>query len=73
MKNWTPEQIRELRKRMKLTQTMFGEQIGTTRQHVYYLERGERTASKTLMLLLDYIDKENAKGKGDKKHGKGNL
>lgn len=57
---------------MKLTQTMFGERIGTTRQHVYYLERGERTASKTLMLLLDYIDNENAKGK-EEKHGKRHL
>jgi len=73
MNNWTPEEIKELRKRLGLSQAMFGKRIGITRQHVYYLERGERTASKTLMLLLDYIDKENAKGKGDNKHGKGNL
>jgi transcriptional regulator with XRE-family HTH domain len=78
MKTWAPEEIRLLRKRLGLIQESFGERIGVTRNYVYYLERGERLPSKTLMLLLDYIDnelreKENAKGKEVKKHGKGNL
>jgi DNA-binding transcriptional regulator YiaG len=70
MKNWTREEIKELRNRMGLSQALFGERIGTTRQYVYYMERGERIPSKTLMLLLSYIDNENEKGKEVKKHGK---
>jgi len=78
MKKWRPDEIRNFRKRLGLTQGTFGDRVGVTRNFVYYLERGERLPNKTLMLLFDYIEnelreKENAKGKEVKKHGKRNL
>jgi DNA-binding transcriptional regulator YiaG len=78
MKTWSPDEIRNLRKRMCLTQETFGDRIGVTRNYVYYLERGERLPSKTLILLLDYIEnetreKENVERKGVKTRGKRDL
>jgi len=58
MKDWSPQQIKNLRDRLWLSQDEFGERIGVTRNYVYYLEKGVRQPSKTLKLLLDYIDME---------------
>ncbi len=58
MKDWSPQQIKKLRDRLWLSQDEFGERIGVTRNYVYYLEKGVRQPSKTLKLLLDYIDIE---------------
>ncbi len=58
MKDWSPQQIKKLRDRLWLSQDEFGERIGVTRNYVYYLEKGVRQPSKTLKLLLDYIDME---------------
>jgi DNA-binding transcriptional regulator YiaG len=59
MKTWTPEQIRELRKTMDLSQKAFSEFMGVTEQHVYYLERGVRVPSQTLRLLLDCVEEKH--------------
>lgn len=74
MKEWTKEQIQELRQRLNLYQREIAQRLGVTREYVVYLEKGVKTPSKTLKLLLDYIEREqNEKEKGEKKHGKGRL
>lgn len=62
MNNWRPEQIEAFRKKLGLSQRVFGELLGVSRIHIYYLERGEREPSKTLMLLLDCIKNNQRKG-----------
>lgn len=73
MRDWIPEEIKELRHDLKLSQKAFGDLLGVTRNFIYYLERGEREPSKTLKLLMDCVErqfKENEKGKESKRHGK---
>ena len=62
MKNWTREKIRTLRDRCKLSQKAFSELLGVTENYVYLLERGVKTPSKTLKLLMDCIEKDLKKG-----------
>ena len=70
---WNAESIKNFRAELKLSQAAFGELLGVTRNYIYYLERGEREPNKTLMLLLDCIERER-KRKGERKgHGKGDL
>ncbi|MBC8554195.1 MAG: helix-turn-helix domain-containing protein [Candidatus Brocadiales bacterium] len=61
MKQWTPRQIKSFRESLKLTQQAFGELLGVTRMHIYYIERGEKNLSKTLKLLLDCIEAKQTK------------
>ena len=68
MKNWTPEEIKEFRKRLSLYQKDFAPMIGVTERYVIYLEKGVRQPSKTLKILLSMIE-ENEKGKEKKKNG----
>jgi DNA-binding transcriptional regulator YiaG len=75
MNEWTPKDIRTLRIRLKLSQERFGELLGVTRVYVNYLEKGVKTPSTTLKLLLNYVEKD-FKGKGNEKekggtHGRG--
>lgn len=66
MKTWEPADIERLRKGHKLTRKAMGELLGVAGNHVYLLEKGVRTPSKTLMLLLGYVERqlnENEKGK----------
>jgi len=64
-KQWTPEEIREFRKRLKLHQKDFAELIGVTRLYIIYLEKGVRNPSKTLKILLTLLEQqENLKEKG---------
>jgi len=62
-KNWTPEEIKSLRKSLGLYQKDFAPMIGVTERYVIYLEKGVRQASKTLKILLSMIEK-NEKGEG---------
>ncbi len=55
--NWTPEEIRQLRNAMKLTQKAFAVEIGVTREYVNYLEKGVRTPSKIMCILLTDMEK----------------
>ncbi len=64
MKSWNDIEIKTFRKKLELSQKAFGEMLGVTRMHIYYIERGEREVSKTLKLLLDCIEREKKrKGK----------
>lgn len=76
MKQWTPEEIRDFRIKHDLYQRELADLLGVTREYFNYLERGVRTPSKTLRLLLDCVEKqlkENEKGKEVKKHGNRHL
>ena len=68
MKNWTPEEIKEFRKRLSLYQKDFAQMIGVTERYVIYLEKGVRQPSKTLQILLSMME-EQEKGKEKKKNG----
>lgn len=76
MREWTKEDIKDLRNRLGLSQTAFGERVGITRIAVYYLEKGVRTPSKTLAILMECIDQKHKETKTKKEvqsHGKKNA
>jgi DNA-binding transcriptional regulator YiaG len=66
MREWTPEEIRQFRESLKLSQKAFGELLGKTRNAIYYLERGEREASRTLKLLMDCIEEKHLRERKEK-------
>ena len=63
MKQWTPKQIRNFRKRLGLYQKDFAELIGVTRLYVIYLEKGVRNPGKTLKILLSILEKQEMKNR----------
>jgi DNA-binding transcriptional regulator YiaG len=68
MRNWTIEEIKDLRRAIGISQHDFAELLGVTEQHIYYLERGAREPSQTLRLLLDCVEekhKRKRKRKGE--------
>jgi len=58
MKRWTSKQIRYLRKNHKISQRALGNLLGVSEQHIYYLERGARIPSKTLQILLSFVEEK---------------
>jgi DNA-binding transcriptional regulator YiaG len=62
MKGWKPQDILAFRSRLELSRQAFGELLGVSRIHIYYIEKGVKEPSKTLKLLLSYIEKEKRKG-----------
>lgn len=58
IKNWTPEEIKALRERFKLSQQRLSDCLGVSRNYIYLLEKGVKTPSKTLQLLLNCVEKE---------------
>ena len=58
MKNWTPEEIKALRERFKLSQQKLSDRLGVSQNYIYLLEKGVKTPSKTLQLLLSCVEKE---------------
>jgi len=66
MREWTPEEIKRLKQKLKLSQKAFSNLLGVTRQYIYYLERGERLPNKTLKLLLDCVEERTKKTKKKK-------
>jgi len=73
MKKWLPKDIKDLRERYKLSQRALAELTGVTAHYIYFLEKGVKTPSKILMLLLDCVEEKLKKEGGDKKNGKGHL
>lgn len=63
MKSWTPKQIEFFRKKHALSRQQLGNLLGVTRIYIHYLEKGEKTPSKTLRLLLDCVEEKLKKGK----------
>lgn len=68
MKNWIPQDIKNLRMKYKLSQPVFGEMVGVSGNYIYLLEKGVKKPSKTLRILFGYIEKEIENGEG--KYGK---
>jgi DNA-binding transcriptional regulator YiaG len=66
MKQWTPEEIREFRKRLNLYQKDFASKLGVTTRYIIYLEQGVKIPGKTLKLFLDCLERE-AEGNGKRK------
>ena len=58
MKDWTPEEIKELRARFGTTQKALADLLGVTRVYVGMLERAEKQPSQTLKLALSYVERE---------------
>jgi len=61
MKEWTGQEIREVRIRLEQSQKSFAQRLGVTLNYVHLLEKGVKRPSKTLKLLLDCIEKELVK------------
>lgn len=69
---WTPEMVKQLRLKYRLSQAKLGKLTGVSGNYIYMLEGGERNPSKTLCLLLDRIAKELHKNGNEKevmRHG----
>ena len=54
--------IKGLRRKHRISQIAFADILGVTRIYIYYLERGDKTPSKTLSLLLDCVEAKLKKG-----------
>ena len=64
MKDWTAEEIKQLRQRLKMTQRDFAETVGATQVYISYLEGGVKRPGRILKKLLDCIEREKKrKGK----------
>ncbi|MGO9612816.1 MAG: helix-turn-helix transcriptional regulator [Dissulfurispiraceae bacterium] len=61
MKEWTPEQIKDFRTRLNLTQRVFASILRVTREYVIYLEKGVRTPSDIMKALLDCLETQGKK------------
>jgi len=58
VKNWTATEIKQLRKRLKMTQREFAETTGTTQVYISYLEGGMKQPGRILKKLLECIERE---------------
>jgi DNA-binding transcriptional regulator YiaG len=55
MREWKPSDIEDFRKAYRITRRALGELLGVTVSYVYQMERGLRTPSKTLQILLSRV------------------
>lgn len=55
----TGEELRALRKTLKLTQSQMAEKLGITLSAIYKLESGENNMSKRTEKLLHYVEMES--------------
>ena len=58
MKDWLPDNVKTLRRALGLSQGAFGGQIGVSGNYIYLLEKGVKTPSETLKLLLDCVEEK---------------
>jgi DNA-binding transcriptional regulator YiaG len=54
---WTPDKIKKLRTSLDLSQQAFGIKLGVTREYVNKIEKGVKIPSKTLCILMQFIEK----------------
>lgn len=69
MIEWSPDAIKTLRKALELSQRAFGERIGVSGNYVYLLEKEVKRPSKTLRLLLDFIEGQRSENQTRKEKG----
>ncbi len=58
MNKWKSIYIRNFRKGHKLSQGELGKLLGVTPNYIHLLEKGVKTPSKTLQLLLDCVEQK---------------
>ena len=73
MKRWTPKQIKSLRVKHNISQAAMGTLLGVTTNYVYLLEKGVKTPSNTLKLLLDCVEEKLKKRRNNRKDRRGDL
>jgi DNA-binding transcriptional regulator YiaG len=66
MEAMKPIEIADLRRNFRLTRKALGDLLGVSGHYIYYLERGMKTPSKTLLFLLHYVMKDLQKKGGEK-------
>jgi len=66
VKDWTPQEILEFRKKYKLTRKVLGQLVGVTVTAVYQWEKEVRTPQRTTKILLSKVEEELKKKGGDK-------
>lgn len=66
MKNWSPEEINNLRGKYKLSQPAFGNLLGVSGNYIYLLEKGVKTPSRTLRLLLNCVERQSTRKRKEK-------
>jgi DNA-binding transcriptional regulator YiaG len=64
MKQWTPKEIKDFRKRLNLYQKDFASMLGVSARYIIYLEQGVKEPGKPLKYFLDCLERE---GKGKRK------
>jgi len=70
MKQWTPEEVKDFRKRLNLYQKDFASMLGVSARYIIYLEQGVKRPGKSMRLFLDCLERESER---KVKHGKRNL
>lgn len=55
--DWTPELVKSLRLRLKLTQTEAGDKVGVTKAMWCFWESGRHSVTKPFQILLTLLDK----------------
>jgi plasmid maintenance system antidote protein VapI len=59
---WTPEAIRDFKRRHNLTAPAMAEILGVNRSYIFLLMNGQKTPSEIIQRLLDCLDsKTNVK------------
>jgi transcriptional regulator with XRE-family HTH domain len=65
----TPAAFRAAREALGLTQVQLGQALGVTGQYVSDIERGQRSPSKTLVMMLERLVKDAALPSADASRG----
>lgn len=63
MKTWTSKEIKALRTKHQFSQTTFANLVGVSGNYIYLMEKGVKSPSKTLRLLLDCVEEKLKKKK----------
>lgn len=58
MQDWPPQEIEVFRKSFRLSRRALGDLLGVSGNYIYLLEKGVKTPSKTIRILLDYVQKD---------------
>jgi predicted transcriptional regulator len=58
MRQWTPDEIKDFRKKLGLTQTAFASVLGVTQVYVSYMEGGVKRPGRTMCLFLDCLEEK---------------
>jgi DNA-binding transcriptional regulator YiaG len=74
MKDWKPEELKELRAKYGLSQVKFSKLVGVTPNYIFLMERGDRIPAKPLRLLFDCLEERITKPKKKRgSHDQGDL